>query len=208
MSLRSRDNQSEKAVAQFLDENFYPVMVKNFERFGDTETQLNGIDVRFDLHSDKNLLVDEKAAAHFVNKAIPTFAFELDFIGADGNLKPGWLIDTGKATQYYLLVWIWAAKEIGFSKADIEKLEVLLVSRKSILKIFESYNVNSSRLNRIAEHMRLGEMYGTHFKNGKRPFYFSLTKHLDEKPCNVIIHKRKLVQLGVLHKIVTTSSTV
>ena len=87
MTLRKQDSHAENAVAQFLDQFFYQKYVRNQIRYSDLETQLKGVDVTFDFEEQIQLLVDEKAAAHFVNKNIPTFAFELDFIGIDGKLK-------------------------------------------------------------------------------------------------------------------------
>ncbi|MGB0917614.1 MAG: hypothetical protein ACPGU4_08490 [Flavobacteriales bacterium] len=202
MTLRIADNKSERAVAEFLDENFYPGAVENMHRVRDAEMQIKGVDVRFDLGDVKGLLVDEKAAVHFVNKNIPTFAFELDFIARDGKLKQGWLTDREKLTQYYLLSWVWAKKDRDFTSSDITKLEVILIERKKILKLLEEYNVDAGRLMRIAKHLREMGMFGAHFKKQGRPFYFNLTEHLTEQPSNVIIHKRSLIELAKIHQFV------
>lgn len=202
MTLRTEDNKSERAVAKFLDANFYPEMVQNMQRINEVEMQIKGVDVSFDLGHIQEALVDEKAAAHFVNKDIPTFAFELDFIGMDGKLKTGWLTDDKKLTQYYLLSWVWAKKDTNFNSSDITKLEVVLIERSKILSLLERHHVDGARLGRIAQHLRKKGLFGPHFKKEGRPFYFNMTGHLVEKPINVIIHKRKLIELAEIHQFV------
>lgn len=202
MSLRKQDYQSEKAVADFLDAYFYPNQTTKFHRFESLNHQLKGIDVQFDFESYKQLIVDEKTAAHFVNKNIPTFAFEIDFIGSDNQLKTGWLVDSEKSTQAYLLSWIWAKKERNFEFNDIEYLEIILIQRAVIMDLLKKHGVDESRLNRVSKKMRQGNLYGPRYKHRSRPFYFNLTKHLAEKPCNVVIHKSKLIELAELHQLV------
>lgn len=202
MTLRIEDNESERAVAEFLDANFYPDMVQNMQRIKEAEMQIKGVDVIFDKGDIQRALVDEKAAAHFVNKDIPTFAFELDFIGRDGKLKTGWLTDENKLTQFYLLSWVWAKQDRNFASSDITKLEVILIDRRKILGLLEGYGVDVARLGRIAQHLRDKGLFGPHFKKKGRPFYFNMTEHLVEKPINVIIHKRKLIELAEIHQFV------
>ena len=151
MTLRKQDSHAENAVAQFLDQFFYQKYVRNQIRYSDLETQLKGVDVTFDFEEQIQLLVDEKAAAHFVNKNIPTFAFELDFVGIDGKLKEGWLFDEKKETQYYLLSWIRAAKTKGFSCDDISQLEVLLVDRLKIVGLLKEFGLDKTALKKFHE---------------------------------------------------------
>ena len=205
MTLRTEDNKSERAVSEFLDLNFYPSMVQNMQRFKEAEMQIKGVDVSFDLGDIREALVDEKAATHFVNKDIPTFAFEIDFIGSDGKLKQGWLTDENKLTQYYLLSWVWAEKDRSFASSDITKLELVLIERSKVLSLLLAYEVDVARLGRIARHLRENGLLGPRFKKRGRPFYFNLTSHLVEKPINVIIHKRKLIELAEIHQFVKPS---
>lgn len=202
MTLRKQDSKAEIAVSQFLDQFFYPKYVQNLKRNSDLETQLKGVDVTFDFEESTRLLVDEKAAAHFVNKNIPTFAFEIDFIGTDGKLKEGWLFDEGKRTQYYLLTWIQAVKDIGFSCDDISQLEVLLVERQAIINFLKKFHLDMKRAKDISLQLRLKNQFGPAHKNSASPFYFYFTGHLTERLINVVIRKKALVELRVLHKFV------
>ncbi len=202
MTLRNQDSQAEIAVSQFLDQFFYPNYVQNLKRYSDLETQLKGVDVTFDFEGSTRLLVDEKAAVHFVNKNIPTFAFEIDFIGTDGKLKEGWLFDEGKKTQYYLLTWIQAVKDVGFYCDDISQLEVLLVERQAIINFLNNFHLDVKSAKEISQELRLKNQIGPAHKNSASPFYFYLTEHLTERPINVVIKKKALVELSVLHKFV------
>ena len=82
MSHRKRDSHVEKQVGDFLDCYFYPKIVKDFIRYTDKDNQLIGMDVCFSIDNYKKLIVDEKAASHYINQDIPTFALiedEIDF---------------------------------------------------------------------------------------------------------------------------------
>ena len=128
-SFRKSDSEAEIEVGKFLDNQFYFKYVKNFQRRITYEEQMLGIDVSFDLEDEVNLLVDEKAMVHYVNKSLPTFAFEVSFKLATGKEVEGWLLDKSKLTQYYIIVWIWATKDKGFKEKDITKIELILVKR-------------------------------------------------------------------------------
>ena len=202
MTLRKQDSHAEGAVAQFLDQFFYQKYVRNQIRYSDLETQLKGVDVTFDFEEQIQLLVDEKAAAHFVNKNIPTFAFEHDFIGIDGKLKEGWLFDEKKETQYYLLCWIQAAKAKNYSCEDISQLEVLLIDRLKIVGLLKKFKLDKNRAEEISRELRMKNQFGPAYKNSNTPFYFYFTEHLTERPINIVIRKNVLIRLGALHKFI------
>ncbi len=202
MTLRKQDSQAEDAVALFLDRHFYPEFVRNQTRYSDLETQLKGVDVVFDFEEHTGLLVDEKAAAHFVNKNIPTFAFEVDFIGIDGHLKEGWLFDKKKETQYYLLSWIQAARTRNFTCEDISQLEVILIDRLKTIGLLKAFGMDKNRAIEISQKLRAKNQFGVSNKNSATPFYFYFTKRLTEKPINIIIIKNALIKLAALHKII------
>ena len=44
------------------------------------EEQLKGKDVQFSIEELENIIIDEKAQIYYINKNIPTFAFEIDFL--------------------------------------------------------------------------------------------------------------------------------
>ena len=202
MTLRKQDSQSELAVAGFLDTYFYPKFVSNFQRHTDVSSQLKGIDVVFD-YKQSRFVVDEKAAVHYVNKDLPTFAFELDFVGRDNKLHDGWFYDDTKSTEYYLLTWIWASKTKGFTTSDISKIDLVLVGRKRIQKMLLSHQLDKERALRGSKYLRDRNLFGVFGKSSSKPFYFYYTKHLAEKPINIIIRKKALQEISVLNLTLT-----
>ena len=47
--------------------------------------------------------IDEKAQSHYINKSLPTFAFELSYL-KNNSLREGWLFDNHKITQQYFII--------------------------------------------------------------------------------------------------------
>ena len=87
-SLFAADLTAEKEVSKFLDKYFYrTVMVKDFHRYTSKDEQLKGKDVKFTFAKFKEIIVDEKSQGHYVNKDLPTFAFEIQYIGGKKQLK-------------------------------------------------------------------------------------------------------------------------
>ncbi len=197
MSMRKQDTQSEIAVAGFLDKYFYPQHTSNFQRCNDLASQLKGIDVVFNYNGNR-FLVDEKAATHYVNKDLPTFAFELDFVGRDHKLHEGWFYDASKVTEYYLLAWVWASKNKDFTTEDISKVDLVLVSRKKIQEMLVSNGLSKERAMRGSKYLRDRKLFGVFGKSSK-PFYFYYTKQKAEKPINIIIRKKALQKISVLN---------
>ncbi|MEM6318818.1 MAG: hypothetical protein AAF960_14195 [Bacteroidota bacterium] len=195
-TLRKQDAQSEKAVAAFLDRYFYPAHVTDFQRIENKTTQLKGVDVCFN-YGEKRMLVDEKAAVHYVNKNLPTFAFELEFIGRDQQRHAGWLFDEDKLTEYYLLAWIWADQPKHFTTEDITKIDLLLVARKAIKDLLAKFQLDAKKGKEVADYLRKHQQFGVAGKS-PNPFYYYHTKHLAEQPINVIIRKSALQQISQL----------
>ncbi len=201
-TLRKSDSAAEVEIGKYLDKNFYPHHVRNLVRYNDITHQMAGQDVKFDYKQITNMIVDEKAAAHYVNKDLPTFAFEINFLLQSGQLVDGWFYDNTKATQYYLLAWLWAKKDKGFSADEITKVDLVIIRRSAIIQMLESYNVDHERALRIATAIRENGTSGIHYRNDARPFYFFYSSQLAEQPVNIIIKKSKLIELAIgRHKI-------
>lgn len=200
MSLRNSDTKSEIAVAKFLDTHFYPKYTFNNERVSDFETQMKGVDVVFDIGDLKAIRVDEKAAVHYVNKDLRTFAFEINFFRTSNILTEGWFYDKSKVTEYYLLCWIWAKKEKYFNADDITKLDIILISRTKIISMLSEFGVNYETAKTTAENLRKNGISGPHEKVSNKPFYYFYTDKLSEKPINIVIQKFKLIELSTCYK--------
>lgn len=197
--LRNLDHSSERAVAQYLDIHFYPKFATNTIRKDDLASQLAGIDVLLDVGDLRQIKVDEKAATHYVNKNLPTFAFELTFLGRDGLLKNGWLYNEKIQTEFYLLSWIKASKAKWFRTEDITELEVMLISRNKIIQHLAQQGVTKKEAQERALTLRTNAEFGVSGKEYRKRFYYYYTQHLSEKPINIIIRKELLRELSILH---------
>jgi hypothetical protein len=201
-SLRMADSSDEQEVGKFLDKYFYPQNTSEFIRYNDKEHQLLGIDTMFSYKELNNILVDEKAATHYINKDIPTFAFEINFVNSIGALSNGWLFDSEKKTQYYLVIWVKAKKDKGIQCEDITELDCLLIERLRIIEMLKSYSFDAVKAEEIAKNIRSKQVYGVSDKSASKPFYFYYTHYLAERPINVIIWKSRLIALSAARFIV------
>ena len=195
-SLRKSDSSAELEVGKYLDKYFYPQNTTNFKRFGDIETQMLGIDVQFDYKELKNILVDEKAMTHYINRDIPTFAFEINFISSAKTLIDGWLFDKAKKTEYYLACWLKATKDSDILCDDITEADCLLLHRAKIINMLADDNLDLRAINQMAIEIRSNGQAGPYQRDYSKPYYFYYTTHLVEHPINIIIKKNKLIELS------------
>ena len=193
MTFRQRDSTVEKEIAKFMDEKFYLNNVQDFKRFENKEEQLKGMDVSFTLDDFKNIIVDEKAQTHYINKNLPTFAFEISFLRTSGDWTLGWLLDKKKENNYFILIWPFAKKDWDIKKSDITKLDCLLVNRQKIIDLLEKEGFTKEKIMIEEEKIRREKISG---KMGYGDIYFYYTDRLSEKPINIVIRKDKLIEIA------------
>jgi hypothetical protein len=193
MTHRQRDSNVEKEIAKFMDEKFYASEVQDFVRFEDRENQLKGKDVSFTLNELKNIIVDEKAQTHYINRNLPTFAFEISFLRTSGDWTLGWLFDDTKENDYFILIWPFASKEWNLVKEDITKLDCLLVNKQKIIDLLEKEGFSKDKIMIEEERIRRENTPG---KIGSGNIYFYYTDRLAEKPINMVIRKEKLIEIA------------
>ncbi|MDC0985532.1 hypothetical protein OAR47_03625 [Gammaproteobacteria bacterium] len=212
MSLRNRDMQVEQEIAHFLDEYLYPKnnILKKYNRVNDRESQLQGIDCTI-RYKNKNIIIDEKAASHYINSNLPTFAFELGSYQRSGYVD-GWLIDETKKTTHYLLIWIKTFtpcdKKAWINKNDIKTLECLLINKNDILSYLDNQGYTRDKLINKRNNIIKEKTFGPVDKNNQSEFYFFNTRDLEEAPVNIIIKKNKLKQMSIIHWLVSRESIV
>lgn len=198
-TLRKNDHRTEQEVAKFLDKYFYPKIFQKFERIFDKKNQLLGKDIILEDSKLGKIIVDEKAIGHYINKNIPTFAFEISFFRENGELAQGWLFDDNKKTEFYFLIWIQAKRDENISCDDIINLELILIDRKKIIQFLKNQGLTKITSDRIARRMIRENLEKSHFKGKFLSCYFNRTIHLPEKPVNIIIFKKKLIELSERH---------
>ena len=200
-TLWARDVSVEREITRFLDEHFYCDLVTDFHRFKDKGEQLKGKDVIFTWKELVNIIVDEKAQSQYINRNLPTFAFEISSIFS-GKRSEGWLFDDKKETEYYLCIWIWAKNTQRPSKDEITKLDCLLIKRNDIINYLEEEGFSKQRIIERESKIRSSGVSGAIDKSNHKYVYYFHTTHLAENPFNVIIRKEKLEGLAVRHFIV------
>ncbi len=202
---RRADIGQERIVGKYLKKYFYDRVFDDVEVVFDTERQLSGIDVVAD-----GMLIDNKAQSSpkYVNHPRDTFILELSILNKDGEVIPGWFIDTKSRTTHYLFVWIGNALVDDSNRIlprGINEVEVMLVSKSEIMeKIISKYPI--SRLLNIANRMREFEM--KHYNANIIGCKFSHSPQLKEKPVNIVTRKDFLKQCATLHCRVTPEGIV
>lgn len=196
--LRKSDEKNSKIITEWLEKNFYSKYTTDYSRKDDIVNQVKGIDCTFKINGDE-YNCDEKAAVAYINKPLNTFAFELSFINKGNNVQDGWLINNELSTDVYLLVWVNKAKKDKLDSIDdIEDIELILVDKLSIINYLESLGWNLKKLKMKDEQIRKSDgnvEMGNVFKNGCK---FAYSKHLVEKPINILIPREKLRLMNIL----------
>ena len=201
MTVREYDEHCEKIMSDFLHEYFYKQLnPKTIERIIDKNRQIQGIDVILQI-GDKIYTIDEKASIRYIN--LKTFALELSFIGKNGNVNTGWLLDENKINDYYLLVWINELKHNAiYNINSIKNVDVALVEKEKILNYLSTIGWNKEKL-KIKNNNIRNNPYEYMGNIKKYNCKFSYSKQLIEKPINILLPKETYIKLSEIYKNIT-----
>lgn len=209
VSRRTTDMNAESELARFLDENLYAKLLAegNFcsiERMTEKEQQLQGIDVVVKTQSSVGY-IDEKAQLYYINKDIPTFAFELQFL-KNGQVIEGWFLNDDLKTDHYLLIWPFASVTdvTMLKKEDFIKLDALMVSKKKLRETLASLGFDKATLVQKAAELRRTRTYGK-VPTGTQGIYYyaSDSSKYVEAPINIVISKARLIALADARYVIT-----
>lgn len=200
--------KAEKELGKFLDKYFYPNLDYKSERKMDRSSQFQGIDVQ--LKKDNyQLNIDEKAQLYYINKSLPTFAFEVNFVNRAGNLAPGWLFNNDLQTDYYLLIWPFANTDdlIKIKEESFTKIDCLMISKKKIQQYLLQEGLTKEIIMEDAIKIRNGKQKGRFGILGKSDIYyfFSPSDKYTEVPINIVIRRNILDKLSEARYIVTNN---
>lgn len=218
---KEEDMTAEQELAKFLDTYLYDRLkskCKDIKRITDKTLQMAGIDVRIEYLNEIHVNLDEKAQLHYMDICTDTFSFEIDFIGRDGNLHPGWLYNPDLKTDTYMLIW---PKETSYHAIiqatdkseqlntikkilrkikcdDFKSVDCYLIKREEIKNFLASKKWDKERILEKAEELRASNKYGRTFvpETNLFYFYFSDSRYYNESPINIIIRKEKLRDLA------------
>jgi hypothetical protein len=196
-TLRENDMRRERILSAYLDTKLYcQNLFKDARRTDSIESQLAGSDIVLSIPSLglSNIIVDEKAQLYYLDGGLPTFAFELNFINKNGKRVEGWLTDENKSTEYYQLLFLTAKKDFE-SIEMIHKVEYILVKRSEILAVINQ-DLKALR-NKGLEVSSSNKFH--QFKYPNSDFYYTHSTKLAESPVNIILKKRKLLEISILN---------
>jgi len=202
LTRRIADSSAEREVAKFLDYFLYARLARppfdiESQRTDTAHAQLAGSDVV--LHSkSRTYIIDEKAQIYYINRSLPTFAFEIDSL-QNGILRPGWFLNTSLTTSHYLLVWPYAhhAEPAVLKMNDITKLECLCIDKLKLQRLLTAGGWNTQRIQAYAQEIRSKKMYGaTKIGSSTHYFFQSLPQQYREAPVNVIVYRHVLESLA------------
>lgn len=200
---RRKDERVADIVSQFLEKNYYG-QFKNYERVNDRPRQVKGIDVIFE-YQGHTYLCDEKAAIRYINNPLRTFSLELYTLDRYGKPHIGWLYDDSKVNDSFLFIWVDTADkdyDSLTSPDEIQSVEVALVRKKSILRYLESIGWDEDRTMDKAWMMwdDPDEPQGNIRTDGCK---FVCSRQLPEQPVNIILPRRKYIELSDHHRTIT-----
>lgn len=199
--LRKGDEDGEKEVGIYLDEKFYQIYVTNFNSIDDIKAQISGVDTTFIL-DDKSIICDEKVALNYINKPLNSFSLELMFTNRAGKRNIGWFVDKEKVTTHYLLCYITKCDVDRLpKKCDIKEMEIILISKKSLLEFLNRNGYDYDTLTRKALNIYEGKdkYFGNMYEDG---YKFSKSDKFVESPVNILVKKDVLIRLSTKHIII------
>jgi len=199
MSNFKNDLENESRLSKFLDNNYYnnkKVFPDRFifTRCNDMNKQHQGIDIEIkDTKYNKIINIDEKAQLAYINKSLPTFAFELSYI-KDNQYKKGWLFDEKKQTDKYFLLT--SIKEID---NNFIGARLISVDRYKLISLLASKKLNSEKLKKYDEDFRETKKYGKNMINELSLYegFIHYTNTLAEKPVNIVLYLNYLIRKGI-----------
>ena len=204
------DKKVESVVNEYFQKYFYgdkrifPETDYTMEFVHDKTRQEMGTDVIINNdREDKTVIIDEKCSAYYINKDLPTFAFEIKSRG-----KLGWLVKEGMTTDKYILVWIFAdekkfpkkeeydADKLNeFSIDDIRYLNCYVIDKVKLLQFLSDNGFDKQQLIDKANYMTCKNL-NTDKSTTQKGFHFIRSIKKDTKPIVVVIYKRILKNLA------------
>jgi len=215
MSNWKNDINAESELKTFIMKNFKHCeisdKIKTVQLTDNSNDDFNGIDMKITNKNNEIFYVDIKAQLHYINKALPTFAFEIDYY-KDSKYKKGWLYGD-KLTQIYFLVWPCATHENNnnVKVEDFTKLFCMLILRKDLVNYLEEIGMNFDTFCKEREifiQMNTTEKHIREKSKGKSDgIKLVLTKKLSEKPLNVVIGTDILEKIAFKKFVITKEKT-
>lgn len=195
------DKRKEELFGLWLDKHFYSQLegkYKSIERCYDENMQKKGVDVIVETSQGKKIYIDEKATLHYINKRIPTFAFE---IRNDTSGAQGWLYNPKYITNYYILAWPNATDDSIPNVDAFTATEVMSIKRESVIKLLADHGLTESEVKKMipSYYSRLHETNKFEVADG---ITLNFNTFLHERPINLVVEKWLLQKYAQYSKII------
>lgn len=214
-SNRYFDTMAEQEVAKFLDKYLYPRIKADipfsFQRETERENQLRGIDETLTIKKTKRkIYIDEKAAVHYINSPLPSFAFECSFDRYQDDTPihtTGWLWNENLLTGIYLLIYVSVDEKIAppqkgsneyyktLEADDITRAQCFFICRNTIKRYLRKHGFCKYEIEDAVQKIREG-IPAKSLTNPSEQFHFHYSSDLVEKPINIIFKKSMLEELS------------
>ena len=204
-SIYDKDKILEEKFAKWLDDNFYEELAKRelilgWYRVNGEKLQKEGKDTIIITNAGNEVVIDEKATLHYINKDIPTFAFELKNQSSGAK---GWLINNSLKTDYYLLAWPSGNDKI-ISSEDFLYSDIMIIGKNDILSLLTDNRVDISNIDAFINE-NLKHVSEEHNKFEIAPgISFNVNYSLAERPINIVIRRDKLVEKAIMNATIGT----
>ncbi|MBK0384195.1 hypothetical protein I5M32_14600 [Pedobacter sp. SD-b] len=195
MSHFKSDLHKESILSEFLDAQYIEANLNMF-RIKDLSLQHKGVDLIFYRDAALSFKIDEKAQLHYLNKGLPTFALEIDYL-KDEIQKKGWLFNTHKITEIYAFIFsIYLKNNLTELKKvdDILSCDLIFVNRLRLINELSLLGINHDLCKAKSKQLRMDlESSKLEHPSG---FNFQISRHLEEQPVNLIVRKSFLEKIG------------
>lgn len=195
MSLFKKDIEAEQILGDYLNIQYQKANL-NTQRNNNLDLQIKGVDIILTDKANLSFKVDEKAQLHYLNKDLPTFALEINYI-KDNEIKLGWLYDSSKITEIYAFIFSIHLLP-GIDKLtkveDIKSCDVVFVNRIRLINELALLDIDLKSCQLMSEKLRSDSSNPKIIHTSG--FNFQISNHLSEKPVNLIVKKTFLVNIG------------
>lgn len=184
----NEDKRKEELFGVWLDNHFYKQMQKKYKsitRNSDAALQKRGVDVIIENLEGKIIYIDEKAAPQYINKKIPTFAFEIKNSTSGAQ---GWLYNPDYITDYYLLAWPNAVDEEIPDAEAFTDTEVMSIKRSKVIQLLADNGLTEEHILNLVQQYQ-GQLDKKNKFEIAPGITLNFNQSLAEKPINVVVKK-------------------
>ena len=191
------DLSKEVLLGKFLDKYYhqkYNSSNHRFQRIDNLKDQLLGIDLIITING-KEYLIDEKAQLDYLNKSLPTFAFEISFL-KNKKVKLGWFFDSHKKTSIYFLITNIQTVEDDSLKEGIKDCSITAVHRVNVQKLLAKKGLTEKKILEYTNEIRISQKHGKHpiqeLDSKREGFFYFSYNNKNEQPINLILYLKFL----------------